>query len=186
MDFFKKPAVAVILSLIVIFASTLISVSAKLNNKCDKVTDGFYSGVRYKGENHDAIAEEISSLCAVTDEIVPIASNYGIDTAALSDSSQRLRALVSSGSRDIGSVYQTYSEFITALKDVEAQLHATGLSSRHEEAMSEYSDEIADCVDDINTACYNDSVREFLRKYDKFPTRNWADFLGVSFPEYFS
>ncbi len=65
-------------------------------------------------------------------------------------------------------MYQTYSEFITALKDVEAQLHATGLSSRHEEAMSEYSDEIADCVDDINTACYNDSVREFLRKYDKF------------------
>ena len=51
MDFFKKPAVAVILSLIVIFASTLISVSAKLNNKCDKVTDGFYSGVRYKGED---------------------------------------------------------------------------------------------------------------------------------------
>ena len=52
--------------------------------------------------------------------------------------------------------------------------------------MSEYSDEIADCVDDINTACYNDGVREFLRKYDKFPTRNWADFLGVSFPNTFS
>lgn len=186
MDFFKKPAVAVILSLIVIFASTLISVSAKLNNKCDKITDGFYSGVRYKGENHDAIAEEITSLCAVTDEIVPIASNYGIDTAALSDSCQQLRALVSSGSRDIGGVYQVYSGFISALKDVEAQLHATGLSSRHEEAMSEYSDEIADCVDDINTACYNDSVREFLRKNDKFPTRNWADLLGISFPEYFS
>lgn len=186
MDFFKKPAVAVILSLIVIFASTLISVSAKLNNKCDKVTDGFYNGVRYKGENHDAIAEEISSLCAVADEIVPIASNYGIDTSVLSDSNQRLRTLVSSGSRDIGSVYQVYSEFITALKDVETQLHATGLSRRHEEAMSEYSDEISDCVNDINTACYNDTVREFLRKNDKFPTSNWADLFGISFPEYFS
>ena len=50
MDFFKKPAVAVILSLVVIFASTLISVSAKLDSKCDKVTDGFYSGVRYKAK----------------------------------------------------------------------------------------------------------------------------------------
>ena len=186
MNFFKKPAVAVILSLIVIFASTLISVSAKLNNKCDKVSDGFYSGVKYKGEKHDAIADEICSLCAVSDDIVPIASNYGIDTASLSDSSQQLYTLVSSGSRDIGSVYQVYSEFITALKNVETQLHAAGLSSRHEEAMNEYSEEISSCVDDINTACYNDSVREFLRKYDKFPTRNWADFLGISFPEYFS
>ena len=41
MDFFKKPAVAVILSLIVIFASTLISVSAKLNNNATRYPTAF-------------------------------------------------------------------------------------------------------------------------------------------------
>ena len=57
MKFFKRPAVAVILTVIIVICSSLISVNAKLGSRCDRVIDGFYDGVRYNRENHPAIAD---------------------------------------------------------------------------------------------------------------------------------
>ena len=47
MEVFKKPWVAVLVSIALVLASTLISAGTKLDRKAAEVTDGFYEGVTY-------------------------------------------------------------------------------------------------------------------------------------------
>lgn len=90
MNFFKRPAVAVILTVLIVLCSTLVSINVKLQGKCDAVSDIFYEGVRVSGVDYPAMAEPMKQLCALTDDIILIAYNYGINTEALS---QRLDEL---------------------------------------------------------------------------------------------
>ncbi|MDD6089354.1 MAG: hypothetical protein PUB77_01590 [Clostridiales bacterium] len=186
MKFFKRPAVAVILTVIIVICSSLISVNAKLGSRCDRVIDGFYDGVRYNRENHPAIADQLQTLCSVADEMTVIAGNYGIDTAELSDTCNNLRLALRYSTKDISYIYAEYINFLSALRTAENALHSTGLSERHMSAMEGYSDTISACVELIDGACYNDTVRDFMRSYDKFPVRGWVEILGITFPEYFS
>ena len=41
MNFFKRPAVAVILTVLIVLCSTLVSINVKLQGKCDAVSDIF-------------------------------------------------------------------------------------------------------------------------------------------------
>ena len=47
MEFLKKRPAAIILAVIIVIGSTFLSVNVKLGKACQKVTDGFYSGVTY-------------------------------------------------------------------------------------------------------------------------------------------
>ena len=71
---------------------------------------------------------------------------------------------------------------------MENQLNGTGLSQRHTAAMEEYSAEISAAVEatEENGAAYNETVREFIREYDRFPTSMWANLTDTYFPGYFS
>ena len=84
MNFFKRPFVAVLLSALIVLCSTLVSINVKLESKCDAVSDIFYEGVRISGVDYPAMAEPMKQLCALTDDVILIANNYGIDTGELS------------------------------------------------------------------------------------------------------
>lgn len=188
MNFFKRPFVAVVLSALIVLCSTLVSINVKLQSKCDAVNDIFYDGVRISGVEYPAMAEPMKQLCALTDDIVLIAYNYGIDTGALSQRLDDLELAIQYSADDVGYIGRCYGDFSKELRSVENQLQSTGLSERHQLAMDGYSTQIAECSATIAQGAvgYNEKVRSFLKSYDKFPTDFWAEITGTWLPDYFN
>lgn len=186
MKFFKKPVSAILIALLIIFGVSSISISVKLSNKCADITEGFYYGIRQKGILYKSIYSCLDKLCALADEVVLVAGNYGIKTTELENSTEELRRHNSYGSEDIDDIYEAYAEFNSQLRAMEHQLSATGLSQRHIELMTNISAQIAQLRADIDMAGYNDSVRDFYKKYDRFPTNLFAEIFNIDYPEYFS
>lgn len=188
MKFLKKPFVAVLLSVLIVLGSTLISIDVKLQRKCDAVNDIFYEGVRISGVEYPAMAEPVKQLCALTDDVILIANNYGIDTGELSRQLNDLELAIQYSTNDVSYIGDCYGGYFKALREVENQLQSTGLSERHQTAMDGYSAQIATCSELISQGAvgYNEKVRSFLKSYDKFPTDCWASITGAWFPGYFN
>ena len=188
MNFFKRPFVAVVLSALIVVCSTLVSINVKLDSKCDAVSDIFYEGVRISGVEYPAMAEPMKQLCALTDDIILIANNYGIDTGALSQRLDALELAMQYSDDDVDYIGSCYGDYFKELRSVENQLQNTGLSERHQAVMDAYSVQIAECSGTIAQGAvgYNEKVRSFLKSYDKFPTSFWADVTGTWFPGYFN
>lgn len=187
MNFFKRPYVAVVLSAVIVLCSTLVSINVKLENKCRDVSAIFYDGVRVSGYDYPAMAAPIKELCSLTDDIILIANNYGIDTEPLSSALSDLELAMQYSDDDVNYIGSCYSSFFKGLRSVENQLQNTGLSERHQTAMADYSVRIEACASSVTEGAtgYNEYVRNFLRSYDKFPTDMWADLTGTWFPGYF-
>ena len=188
MNFFKRPFVAVLLSALIVLCSTLVSINVKLESKCDAVSDIFYEGVRISGVEYPAMAEPMKQLCDLTDDVILIANNYGIDTGELSQRLGDLELAMQYSADDVSYIGSCYGDYFKALRSVENQLQSTGLSERHQTAMDAYSAQIETCSATIaqGAAGYNEKVRSFLKSYDKFPTSFWADVTGAWFPDYFN
>ena len=188
MNFFKRPFVAVLLSALIVLCSTLVSINVKLESKCDAVSDIFYEGVRISGVDYPAMAEPMKQLCALTDDIILIANNYGIDTGELSQRLDDLELAMQYSADDVSYIGSCYGEYFKALRIVESQLQSTGLSERHRTAMDEYSAQIETCSVTIDQGAkgYNEKVRSFLKSFDKFPTSFWTEVTGTSLPGYFN
>ena len=182
MKFFKNPVVAVLLTALLVVGSTLISADAKLSRACTRVIDGFYDGVK----RQPAAAQAIRALCDDAEQMVIIGDNYGIDTSPLAADTAALRQTVGFDNPDIAAVYAAFAPFYTKLKVLENDLVHTDLSERHKEQMAEYSADIAQCRAQIDSSGYNESVSSFLRKNDRFPTRQFANLFNISYPAYFA
>ena len=182
MKLLKKPAVAILLVVLLVVGSTLLSADLKLSRACTRVIDGFYDGIK----RQPAAAQAIRSLCDDADQMVIIGDNYGIDTAPLAADTAALRQAVGYDNPDVAAVYAAFSPFYTKLKVLENDLMHTDLSERHKEQMAEYSEDIAQSRARIDSSGYNESVSSFLRKNDRFPTRQFANLFNISYPAYFA
>ena len=69
---------------------------------------------------------------------------------------------------------------------LEDALARTGLSDRHREQLEDLEETIAYGREAIANAGYNESVSTFLRRCDRFPTRQWADMFGIRYPSQFA
>lgn len=183
MNFFKKPFVAVLLSMAIIVSSTLFSVNIKLGDKCQDITDGFYEGVDYEGYAHKSIAGQIKNICGAADGMATIAANYGLNTDAVIAASKDVKDALTYGS--VSYVGYCYNELIAAVKPLEDQLSREQLSDRDAEGLGKYSSTINGAQAVIEKSGYNESVREFLREYKRLPAEALAVFSGVNFPELF-
>jgi hypothetical protein len=63
--FLSNRLVALFLSALIVAGSTLVSVHAKLGAQCDKITDGFYTGVRYDGDVHASISSQLKDIIGI-------------------------------------------------------------------------------------------------------------------------
>ena len=188
MNFFKRPLVAVVLTVLIVVCSTLVSVSVKLESRCSAVSDIFYEGVRISGVEYPAMAEPMKQLCALTDDIILIANNYGINTGELSQRLDDLELAMQYSADDVSYIGSCYGDYFKALRSVENQMQSTGLSERHQTVMDEYSAQIETCSVTIDQGAkgYDEKLRSFLKSFDKFPTSFWADVTGTWFPGYFN
>lgn len=187
MNFFKKPRVALVLTVLLVWLATSVSIGAKLGNKCRDISNGFYDGVKIDGVDYAPVYDSVRELCYVSNDMIVIAKNYGIDTEELYYAQDGVESAISYSQDDIAYIGWCYDDFIEQLRLMENQLHSTGLSQRHTTAMEEYSQQISaeTAAIEQNAAAYNETVKQFMRQYDKFPTDFWVEVTGISFPGYF-
>lgn len=185
MEVFKKPWVAVLVSIALVLASTLISAGTKLDRKAAEVTDGFYEGVTYDGYKHPSIYSQLSNLCGAADGIAAIAANNGIDCNELTKASNGLKASISTMHDNISAIYESYSTLSGTLSEFLLRLPEDQLSARELEGLEQYRQTVYGTASVIDEAGYNESVRSF-RSTLLFPADVFMFVCGVDYPEYFS
>ena len=186
MSFFKKRGVAFLLTICVIIASTLLSVNVKLGKKSQAITDGFYDGVVFNGYTQKSIASHLRNINGYADGLVTIARNYDIDTGNVEDASDWLKMALNYSQGQASYIYSVYQGLMIALNVLEDQLARTDLAERDASGVEQYISSITGAQSAIESAGYNESVREFMRSYDRFPTNTLGALAGVDMPEYFS
>lgn len=186
MKFFKKPVVAVLLTIIVVIASTLLSIGIKFGNKAQGVIDGFYDGVYANGYTQNSIASHLRNINSYADGLAAIANNYDIDTSSIKDSSEDLKLALSYSYGDASYIYYCYSSLMTDVIEIQDALGRVELNERDTSGVEQYSANISGARSSIETAGYNETVREFTREYGSFPGTSLALLAGVDFPTLFS
>ena len=186
MNVLKKPVFAFILAVIVVIASSLISIDVKLSRRCDRISDGFYVGLTVKGERQPAPAECIRTMCADAEDMILKAANYGIDTRELNSLTAGLKQHISSRSEEPDDLFEDFNLFYSGTLMLENQLKNAPISDRHREELSASFDEFEQMAKTLAASGYNDSVGKFLKSYDRFPVRQFAELLDIEFPEYFA
>lgn len=185
MKLFKKPVFAFIFAIVVVFASSLISTDIKLSRKCEKVTAGFYEGINIKGVRQIPAAECIGVMCTDSEDMVLKAGNYGIDTEDLVSVTAGLKQHISRKTPDLEALFEEFNVFYSSTLMLENQLKNAALSDRHQAELTESFDEFEQMAKTLAASGYNDSVGRFMKKFDRFPTRQIAELLNIEFPAYF-
>lgn len=186
MKFFKKRGAAIVIALCTVWASTLLSTDIQFGRKCSEITDGFYDGVYSNGYTHPSLASHLKNIAGYADGLATIAGNYDIDTEELLDLNDDLKLSLRYSRGDESYIYYCYDELMNEVRSVENSLDRTDLSDRDQSGFEQYMSSINGAVSSLEDTGYNETVSEFLRKYDNFPTEQLADMAGVEMPEYFA
>ena len=186
MNLLKNPIIAVLLTILIVLSSTIISISIKLNNKCEAVIDDFYEGKLQHGIVYTSLYADICSMYELASEVSLVAENYGVNVKELNASISELKEELGFKNDDISEIYADYTSMYSYLRAVEIELSGIGLSQRHMEYMTEISAQIAQLKSSIDSSSYNDVVRNFYKKFDRFPVNTFAAIFDVEYPEYFA
>ena len=186
MKFFRKPVVAVIIALVVVWASTLLSFQIRFGDKCQEITDGFIDGVYYNGELQPSLASRLTSIIDSVKEIKEIAELSEIDTDDLDEQAEYLENALRYSANDADYVYYCYEDLTAELKNVKKDLSSAELAPELKAKLSSLYSAIQSEEDAFDTSGYNESVREFLREYNKFPANELYWHTNVMMPSYFS
>ena len=181
----KNPVVAILLSAVLIIASTLISVNLKLGAKAEKVTDGFYSGV----SGQESISSQLHSIMDSASELITIANNYELPEGMAEELQTQidvLRSAMSVSRDDISSICAHCQVLVSGISSLGDALSRQSLAERDQSSLEEILSDVAAARQRIESSGYNESVRELYRKYDRFPATILAPLAGVSFPAYFA
>lgn len=186
MSILKKRPVALLIAAALVLASTLISVNVKFGAKCADVADSFYDGVEAaRAYRQPGIGSHLNNLCTYADSVAIILDNYGADVEELSWDSEALKYALGYSREDIPYIYSCYEDLLSTLNAVRYQAQGYPLSERDAESVEDYLSRIDGAVNAIGESDYNGVVREFLRRYDHFPTDLLAEMAGVEMPEAF-
>lgn len=186
MNFFKKRGVAIVIALCIIWSSTLLSTSIQFGRKCSEITDGFYDGVYSNGYTHPSTASHLKNITGYADGLATIAGNYDIDTEELLDLNDYLKMSLRYSRGDESYIYFCYDDLMKEVRSIENALDRADLSDRDRSGFEQYVSSISGAQSALEDTGYNETVSEFLRKYNNFPTELFADMAGVEMPEYFN
>ena len=186
MKLLKNPVFAVCLAIVVVISSTLINTNVKFGRKCSAVSDLFYEGVTTKGYTLASVASHLENICGYADGLVTIARNYGIDTDEVERDNELLKSSLKYSGRNMYYIRTSYGMLCTSLTALVDSLERAELSERDASGVAQYKSSITGAQSAIGESGYNEAVREFLRKYDHFPTNVLAELANVDMPETFA
>ena len=185
MDFLKNRAVAIVLAVVIVLGSTLVTSGTKLKSQCQKITDGFYSGVTYDGYEHPSIQSQLKNISSAALGLTSLASNYtGIDTSAVLADRTNLDSCLEKGS--VSEIYDCYAALTADTGKLITAMSSASLSNRDKSGLTQYQGIISSASGVIEKSGYNDTVREFMRDtYNVFPASFFAGICNVKAPELF-
>ena len=186
MNFFKKPAVALVLAAVLILASTALSVNLKFGEECDEVSDGFYEGVFYDSVLHESISSQLDIIRESAENIAHIAEGYGADTVELFWATDAIRLAFLYSEHEASYIYYCYEELMDELRDICDDYGREELSEADYALVEGYLSDIQAAQELIKNSGYNESVRRFNKERLNVFTEFLGDFAGVDFPELFS
>ncbi len=181
----KNPIIAVLLAVALVASSTYLSASSNLKKDTQKITDGFYNGVKYDGSKHASIYSQLNGILGAVDGMCAIAANNGVDAAALSAASTELKADLSTMHDDIGSIYLSYSEVCNCLTPFLTVMDSAALSEHDRGDMQTYEETVTNARRAIDESGYNESVRTYRGSLDR-TAELFISLCGVDEPEYFA
>ena len=185
MRFLKKPVVAVLLSALIVIASTLVSVKIQFGAKVREVNDLFMDGMVVNGETQPGVAASLREIHQYAQELIPIAQRSGLDVEDVENASEWLRLSLQYSTEDASYVHYEYTELSKALDDLRLRLDEADLSAGDRASVDTLYEQIADATAQVRASDYNDAVRAFYKKYAHFPTDTLATLAGVYMPMYF-
>lgn len=176
MSFLKKPLVAFLICLIIVCSSSVISVHAKLDPKCEAVTDSFSAA--------GGIAEQLETVCTACSGIVQLAESHGLQTNETGDLCKALRySIPNTSPSGLANLYQFV---LGQVREIEVSLRQKDLSEKDAELLEAYSAELKTAQSAISANSYNSLVTSFLRDdLGSFGT-GVARLCGVELPEKFA
>ena len=181
--FLSNPIVALILTVIVVFGSTVINTRVRLGRQCDAVSERFYSG----SGSEAPIADSLRSLCSASEEILLLGMKYDVeDDGNTVAAIEQIRNALGSGSTRAASVYSDYQSLLKSTFSLESTLARMSLGEADESSYAASQHAASDAKARIDASSYNDTVRAFLKTNHRFPTPQIAALSGVLLPEAFA
>lgn len=178
MKFFKNRAVAIILCVLMVLGSTLLNTRVKFGRQCRNVEQSFYDA--------GGISEQLELIRSKAGFLADMAEAKGLDTSSLRNASQALEDKLGQRRLDITGIHSCYEALDRELKNVETKLITSSLTDQEAETFSSSLELIHNAQAKLSTATYNETVRSFCRRNDRFPTNILAKLAGVSLPEEFA
>ena len=142
--------------------------------------------MEFKGFKQKSIDSHLRNISAYADGLVTIARNYDIDTSETENASDWLKSTLDYSHSNVSNLYSEYQALIKAVNTMVDQLGRADLSERDASGVEQYVSSITGAQSAIESAGYNESVREFLRIYNRFPANILGRLAGVTPPEYFA
>ena len=172
----KNPIVAIILCVVIVIASTVISVHSDLDARCAEISDCFSAT--------GGIKDQLSSLCTAGNGLIKLAEANGLDTAEASGECDELRMELDYNSPS--ALAWMSRMLIRSIDDLRMSLRQMQLSEKDAELFKEYETAYLSAQTAISEDPYNNSVNLFLRSVLGSFSASFARLCGVRLPEQFA
>lgn len=182
MNFFKKPTVAVILAVILCSGILVFNTQTKLGNEIDAVEDAFFENVDGQRSIYTRLLEKLQA----TNGVWTILARYDEQAAQdLANEQDYLQWACDSAS--ISSMYYANDDLTAELNQALRTLDTYELTEDEQADLDSYVEAFNGAQKMIDENSYNSQVLDFVRStYNKFPTKDLAEFAGVYPPDTFS
>ncbi|MBR3294065.1 MAG: hypothetical protein IKI69_06560 [Oscillospiraceae bacterium] len=171
----KKPLIAAILSVLIVLASTLVSVHARLDPICADFRDKFHSSEIPKG---------LTQYCSYSTEILQLAADAKLQTREAHDSVEALHKAL--GEDSAAKLFSRYQKLSAAISDVKASLLRSELSEADRQALERLDAALSSAQTQISESDYNSRTSFLLRKELGSFSCFVARLCGVRLPEQFA
>ena len=182
MNFFKKPTVAVILAVILCSGILVFNTQTKLGNEIDAVEDAFFENVDGQRSIYTRLLEKLQA----TNGVWTILARYDEQAAQdLANEQDYLQWACDSAS--ISSMYYANDDLTAQFNQALRTLDTYELTEDEQADLDSYVEAFNGAQKMIDENSYNSQVLDFVRStYNKFPTKDLAEFAGVYPPDTFS
>ena len=181
--FLSNPTVAMILAVVVVFATMLLSAKLDFGKQCKTVSDGFYTGMYGEAP----IAGKLKEFCGAAQQMVMLGQRYQVKgTEEVFEESEKLLDLLRNESREYEELFSVYSKLLSDTFTLESALTRVELSEDDLAAYSAAQHAAAEAKASIDDSSYNSEARPLLNQYNRFPTRQLAALTGVDRPQLFA
>ena len=179
----SRTSVAVLIAVIVVISTVLLQTRFRFGRICDSVTAQFY----HHDGNSSSISAELIKFSDAAELLAGLGQLNGLnESESVISEVSSLRDLLYRESNDIQSIHILYKDLLSKVFTLESLLSRLELSEADATVLSSAQHDAAQAKAAIDSSDYHITIRDFLKRYDRFPTPSLASLVGLNMPQAFS